>query len=227
MKLKRISERIWILPHEEYRDRPALGYIRGDRWSIAVDAGHSADHTGLFYRTLEVASLPLPALTILTHWHWDHTFGMHSVRGLCIANEKTNRNLEEIRDRIRSEGSEFFLAMDQTILNEYAGNRPVIVTLADLIFSGELNLNAGNCPVRIFQTESPHTDDSSLVHIPGEKVLFMGDAAYGAFPTWESDPLKCSSLAGTVRQIDADVCVGSHHDPCSRDELIRDFLTKV
>ena len=38
-KLNRLTERIWVYPFEEERDRPNLGYIRGDRWSLAVDAG--------------------------------------------------------------------------------------------------------------------------------------------------------------------------------------------
>ena len=48
MKLEQLTERIWYYPHEEERDRPNLGYIRGDRWSLAVDAGHSDVHTAEF-----------------------------------------------------------------------------------------------------------------------------------------------------------------------------------
>ena len=35
MKLERLTERIWVCPYEEERDRPNLSYIRGDRWSLA------------------------------------------------------------------------------------------------------------------------------------------------------------------------------------------------
>ena len=45
MNLNRLTERIWVYPYEPERDRPNLSYIRGDRWSMAVDAGHSAEHT--------------------------------------------------------------------------------------------------------------------------------------------------------------------------------------
>ena len=51
--LKRLSDRIWYYPMEEERDRPNLGYIRGDNWSLAVDAGHSEAHTREFYEALE------------------------------------------------------------------------------------------------------------------------------------------------------------------------------
>ena len=59
MKLNRLSERVWFFPYEEERDRPNLGYVRGDRWSLAVDAGHSEDHVRAFYRALEEENLPL------------------------------------------------------------------------------------------------------------------------------------------------------------------------
>ena len=95
MKLERLTERVWVYPYEEERDRPNLSYIKGDRWSLAVDAGHSDDHVREFYRALEKEGLPLPALTVLTHWHWDHTFGMHAVNGKTIARFETNRELLE------------------------------------------------------------------------------------------------------------------------------------
>ena len=66
MKLNRLTDRIWVLPFEEERDRPNLSYIRGDRWSLAVDAGHSEAHTKLFYSALEEAGLHQASLTVLT-----------------------------------------------------------------------------------------------------------------------------------------------------------------
>ena len=37
--LIRMSDRLYVLPYEEETDRPNLYYIRGDRYSVAVDAG--------------------------------------------------------------------------------------------------------------------------------------------------------------------------------------------
>ena len=112
MKLTRLTERIWYLPLETERDRPCLCYVRGDRWSLAVDAGHSAVHTADFYRALEQEGLPLPSLTVLTHWHWDHTFGMHAVHGLTLANRLTNEYLKAVQTRMEREGTDWFFALD-------------------------------------------------------------------------------------------------------------------
>ena len=123
MKLNRLSERVWFFPYEEERDRPNLGYVRGDRWSLAMDAGHSEDHVRAFYRALEEENLPLPSLTVLTHWHWDHTFGMHAVHGLCLANDQTNRYLRQAREKLQREGAEAFLSLDERIRAEYRRKR--------------------------------------------------------------------------------------------------------
>ena len=224
MKLEQLTERIWYFPHEKERDRPNLGYIRGDRWSMAVDAGHSDAHTAEFYRALEEAGLPLPQLTVLTHWHWDHTFGLHAIHGLSLANAVTNRYLREFRDRIEKNGPGEFLALDESIRREYAGNKPVRIIPADLEFTGEMMLDAGNCPIRVFQAAAPHTDDSTLIEVPGEKVLFIGDCTGGAFPTWEKDPALARKLAATLTAANAEIFLEGHWVPDSKEGTINDLL---
>ena len=224
MNLNRLTERVWVYPYEERRDRPNLSYIRGDNWSLAVDAGHSEEHTREFYRALEEEGLPLPKLTVITHWHWDHTFGMHAVHGLCLANERTNQYLDAFRRRLEAEGTEFFLEMDERIRNEYEDGKPVVVTPADLVFRGEMLLDAGNCPIRVFQAEAPHTDDSTLIEIPGEKLLILGDCTGGAFPEWTVDQTLADKLAQTVRQINPEICLPGHWTPLSPEIIIQDLL---
>ena len=222
-QFKRLSQRVWILPFEEERDRPNLGYVRGDRLALAIDAGHSDDHIGLFYRALEGAGLPLPDLTVLTHWHWDHTFAMHAVHGLTLANARTDTYLRDFKERVRREGAGVFLSLHESVRREYAGNRPVVVAPADMVFSGEMRIDLGNCPVRAFQAEAPHTDDSTFIYLPVEKALFVGDAIYGAFPEWARDAALAAKLAGTIAALDADACVTGHDDPMSKQDVIDDL----
>ncbi len=46
----------------------AASYIKGDKMSLAVDAGHSEAHLREFYDLLSKEGLLLPAFTVLTHW---------------------------------------------------------------------------------------------------------------------------------------------------------------
>ena len=223
MELTKVTDRVWFYPFEKERDRPILGYIKGDNISIAVDAGHSDAHTKELYSALEAAGLPLPKVTVLTHWHWDHTFGMHSVNGICISNSLTDSYLRQFKQKVDEKGIEVFLSLDECIRKEYEGNKPVIITFPDIVFTDELSIDAGNCPIRLFRSKAPHTDDSTLVFVEREKVLFLGDAAGGTFPTWDKNPELCNQLADTIDALDVDVCLESHWTPETKQEMIDDL----
>ena len=223
MELQRLTERVWYFPYEEERDRPNLGYIRGDQWSLAVDAGHSDVHAEAFYQALERENLPLPSLTVLTHWHWDHCFGLHRINGLSIANRATNQYLRAFRKQVSEKGPEVFLSLHESIRLEYAGGKEIRIETASIEFENELILDAGNCLIRLFRAEAPHTDDSTLVYVPGEKMLFLGDAAGGTFPTWEKDPALVRKLARTVEDTGAEICLEGHWTPVTMKEMLDDF----
>ena len=114
--------------------------------------------------------------------------------------------------------------MDERIRLEYAGNKPVRVTLPDLVFQGGMMLDPGGCTVRIFQAEAPHTDDSTLIEVPGDRVLFLGDSTGGVFPDWTSDPILCRKLAETVRESAAEVCIPGHWTPLAKEIIMEDLL---
>ena len=210
MELKRLTGHIWYMPHETERDRPNLGYVRGEKLSLAVDAGHSAAHVREFYALLEKENLPLPSITVLTHWHWDHTFGMHAVNGLCIDNELTDRHLAQWKEKIEKNGTDEFFSLSDSIRREYKDDAEVIVKTADMTFSGEMTLDLGGVRVRLIQAESPHTDDSTLVYVCEDKTLFLGDSTCEEFRTGIKDKTLCRKLYDTVRNIGPDICLEGH-----------------
>ena len=223
MELKRLSEHIWYMPHEEERDRPNLGYVNGDNWSLAIDAGHSKEHTEEFYALLKKENLPLPELTVLTHWHWDHTFGMHAVNGLCIANEKTNKYLLDCKNKIETNGPGEFLSINECVRKEYADNKKVIVVPADIVYSGNMHFDLGGCTVEIMQTESPHTDDSTIVYVKEDKTLFLGDSTCNEFSTGIKREDLCKKLAERMKAINPEICVLGHWVPIDLEDALTDL----
>ena len=209
--------------YETERDRPCLGYVRGDNWSLAVDAGHSDAHVEEFYEALAKEDLPLPSLTVITHWHWDHAFGMHKIHGLSAANGRTNRHLTEFARMLEKEGVQKFLDMDASIQKEYAGGREVVIVPADIVFEDELVLDPGGVSVRLFPSISPHTDDTTLIYVPEEKFLFLGDCISGVFPTWERDPERTRHLISTLKLVDAEKMLGGHWLPMTKQEVLEEL----
>ena len=210
--LQRISEHVWIMPFNSPKDRPNLGYILGSGMALAVDAGHSSSHVEGFYDAIREEGLPLPALTVITHWHWDHTYGMHAVNGKTLARPETNARLLEIRREMGSDPGKIqeFINSDPTIRREYAGEVPVVVVPADEIVREDRTIDLRGVTAEIMLSPSPHTDDALLVYVPEDRVLFVGDAQLGQFPSWRMDWDKLAAFAEKVRGIDADTVIDGH-----------------
>lgn len=223
--LHRISEHVWIFPLDSPKDRPNLGYILGAGMALAVDAGHSSSHVEDFYDAVRAEGLPLPELTVITHWHWDHTYGMHAVNGKTLARPETNARLAAIQ-REMSESPEkvqAFLTSDPTVRREYAGGVPVVVVPADEAVREDRTIDLGGVTAKIMLSESPHTDDALLVYVPEDRVLFVGDAQLGEFPSWRMDWGRMAALAQKVRGIDADVVIDGHWKPYTKEEYMAEI----
>lgn len=68
-QLKQLTERVYYMPADGDLDRPVLGYIKGDKFSLRIDAGNSASHVANFDQEVERLGLPKEAMTLITHWH--------------------------------------------------------------------------------------------------------------------------------------------------------------
>ncbi len=248
--LEKITDRVYYFPFDDDKDRPVLGYIRGDRFSVAVDAGHSAEHVADFYRAIKMKGLPEPALTVITHWHWDHTFGMHAVKGKTMASRRTNAHLRQIiatHDVSMTDlpaagapagSSDTFtdsdgallarlISLDEHVATEYAGGQQVIVKPADIEFEDFAGVDAGGVEIDVTEAVSPHTDDTTFVYIPQERVLFTGDAVMGEWPSRYIDPDKMKQLIAKVGVLDFDVAVTGHWPPCSKEQLLADLKANI
>lgn len=236
MELRKLSNRIVYLPSEESTDRPVLGYVKGDRFALAVDAGTSSGHVQKFYRELEDAGLPLPDFTVITHWHWDHTFGMHSVSGATIACRTTNEKLGDVRKwewtdaamKHRLRTGEDIVMCDTCIRLEYADLQAITVVKADIGFTGRLDVDLGNIRCEICEIVSPHSRDSVVVYIPEEKVVFIGDADSGDYyeNSGEYEEGKLHALIRTLDSLDADTVISGHGEPEDKRAVIH-YLNEV
>jgi glyoxylase-like metal-dependent hydrolase (beta-lactamase superfamily II) len=222
MELRKINDRVFYYPHQPETDRPMLAYIKGDKFSLAIDAGNSADHVDEFYKALEAQKLKKPDFTVITHWHWDHTFGMHRISGLSIAHNKTNEFLGKEKTKIFDKAYLDFIKNDDKCFGkEYKNNKKVVIVQADIRFQESLSLNLGRMTAKIFHAESPHSDDTVLIYIPEEKILFLGDAtSEDFFNDGFMDKEKLLALIYLIEKTDCKFCILSHTEPLTKTDLL-------
>lgn len=222
MGLMQLTDRIYYLPHNPDVDRPMLAYIKGSRLSLAIDAGYSANHVTDFYDNLEQKGFTKPDFTVITHWHYDHTFGMHALEGISVAHQNTNRFLQEQQEL--SKDREYINVLkkeDGHFQREYEGLNELKIVLSDIEFSDEVVLHLWELTAVIFHTESPHSEDTVCIYIPEEKVLFLGDAtSEDFFHGGYMDKEKLKSLIRMIEKTDPEYCILSHCEPLKKGELL-------
>ena len=227
--LNQVSPNVYILPFDSHRDRPNLGYIHGEKYSVLVDAGNSAAHLNAMLDAIDEAGLPKPEVALITHWHWDHTFGMHAFFGTTMTHAKTNEILEGITqwqwtpeamaERLKTgEECEF---CDTHMKIEYDNISVIKVVRADIEFDGNLSLNLGNVTVEVTPIANPHSNDGAVVFVQEDKVLFAGDADTGDFYELDGgyDADKFYDYIETVDKIPYETYIHGHLAPMTRTEV--------
>lgn len=228
--LKKLSERIYYLPHSEETDRPILGYIKGEKYCLMVDAGNSRKHVELFMSEISKEGLKYPGFVAITHSHWDHTYGMDAIDAPSIACTYTNEHLKAMSSwewsddamKARLESGEDIEFCDTMIRREYEDRTKITVKTADIVFEENLHMDLGNVSCSIMRLESSHADDCCVVYVPSEKTVFIGDIISEDFhhgePVYYRDKLK--SLTENLRKMDFHTALFGHMEPLSKEELI-------
>lgn len=228
--LNKLTDKIYYMPHNSETDRPILGYIKGDKYSLMVDAGNSKKHTDAFLKEIAKLELPYPNFVAITHSHWDHTYGLSSINAVSIACKKTNEYLNEMScwkwtdeamdERLKNgEDIEF---CDTMIRREYPNRNEICVKTADIVFDEKLSLDLGNISCELLKLESSHAEDCVVVYMPEEKIVFIGDIISEDFhhgePVYYKD--KLYSLTNIFKELDFDTALFGHMEPFSKKDLI-------
>lgn len=227
------SDRLWYLECEEATDRPVLGYLRGSRMSLMIDAGNSAAHALHFLSRLEEHAQPLPRLVALTHSHWDHCYGLHAIDAVGIACEQTRRDLA--RDAsLRWEESELQKNVAAGIVApfcaehmrmEYPDLSAIRVTLPQILFEDKLVLDLGDRTAVLLHLENPHSRDGVVVWCPEERAVFLGDTLCEELvgSDWVDHPALVKSYLAALEKLDFTICFPGHSAPMSRAELFAEL----
>ncbi|MFJ8103852.1 MULTISPECIES: MBL fold metallo-hydrolase [unclassified Lysinibacillus] len=227
--LNKLSDTIYYLPNQEDNERPTLGLVCGDQFSLIIDAGNSTQHAKDFLLEIEKLSVPPIKYLVITHAHWDHFLGMNEFEATVIVNSRTNELLKEWQSyRFDDNSLQKYVKTNQMnakcieIIQAGIPNRGSFkLNSPDVIFENTLTIDLGNKVCLIERIRSTHTDDSTIIYIPDEKVVFLGDSAY-CTTTNSLFHFKQSLLLPMINDIkkyDAEMFLLGHESICDSNEM--------
>ena len=220
MLLHRLTEHCWYTDSDPATDRPSLGYILGNNGrSIVVDAGNSEKHYLDFISCIKKEELPLPELCVITHSHWDHVLGISAVKVPVIANSISQGHLREMCSWDSSQ-FEAFWSENEFVRAEYLSWNLIHPKTATISFSGKITVDLDGIIVTAEQVVSPHSDDSLLVYVPSDGMIFAGDSSAGDFslPNIAYVPELLDAYTEKVLGMDFQIFLHSHREPTDRTQ---------
>ncbi|MCZ8518536.1 MULTISPECIES: MBL fold metallo-hydrolase [Paenibacillus] len=229
--IERVGERFWYQTPVSETDRPILGMVAGSERTLMIDAGNSGAHAQYFLEELAARGVPAPGFVVLTHWHWDHIFGLAALREgtVSIASALTKEEMaklvpfswsDEAIDRRVEEGIEIeFCAA--AIKKEFAEDRDIEIALPVCTFENRMTVDLGGVTCILQHVGGDHAGDSVVVYIPEERILFLGDCIYPDIyaKRRQYTPENILALAAVLESFEADTYVLSHWKPVSRAEF--------
>lgn len=226
MELERIAEGIYFSQPEHEIDQPCLYAVVGRDRTLMIDGGVSPEKACQFTCALGRETGRSIDFVAVTHWHWDHTFGLAGVDAPMIACAGTAARLkrlagypswsdEALDERVRS-GEEITFCADN-VKKVYPGalRSRIVIRQPDVVFGGTLSIDLGGLTCNLEQLPPVHTDDSVAIHVPERGVLFIGDSTGPNFydhPAHYSAPAVLE-LMEFIRGKGAAVIAESHAGP--------------
>ncbi|SOC15388.1 metallo-beta-lactamase superfamily protein [Ureibacillus xyleni] len=207
--------------------------VVGEKKTLLIDAGNSESHVNYFLNELKKREIPNPDLVVLTHWHWDHIFGLSALsHTVSIASTETSIEMEklipfswsdEAIDARVKEGVEIEFCA-KAIKEEYKNHRDIQVTLPDMTIEKRAEINLGGVTCIVQHVGGDHAADSVVVYIKEEKILFLGDCIYPKMyaPKVHYTIEETLRVLDEIESFEAENYILSHQQPISKEEFDRE-----
>lgn len=228
--IEKIGERFWYMTPVSETDRPILGIVAGSERTLMIDAGNSEAHANLFMKMVNEKGVDLPSYVVLTHWHWDHIFGLSALgKIISISSTKTKKEIEKLRplswsnqaiDQRVAEGTEIEFCAN-AIKQEFPEKRDISITLPVMTFEDEIEIDLGGITCIIKHVGGDHADDSVVIYVKEEKILFLADSFYpdifSGKDNYTVDGIR--ELLNKLEVFDADFYILSHTGILSKQQF--------
>lgn len=231
--LNKLKDNIFYMEHNNETDRPILGVICGKKASLIVDAGASPKHAKEFLEEIKQMNIAPVKYLVITHYHVDHTFGINTMNLITIGHEETKEKLQKMKklkwDDISIEQNVdqglYAKGLIKFIKKEISEDeRQNFVTGdIDIVYKDSMEVDLGGLTCILKSVEGSHTDDSTIVYIPEEKVMFVGDCIYGRMfnEKFGYDGESMFKMIDIIEGYETEYYVAAHENICDRKEMVK------
>lgn len=227
--LNKLSDTFYYLSNQDDRDRPTLGLVCGDQYSLIIDSGNSTQHAQDFLLEIEKLNVPPIKYLVITHAHWDHFLGMNEFDAMIIVNSQTNELIKEWQSYTFDDNSlQMYVNTNQMsamcmkiIQTEIPDRGSFKLRTPDIIFENTLTIDLGNKICILEKIKSTHTDDSTIVYIPDDKVVFLADCVYGKTinSLFHYKQSLLLPMIEDIQKYDAEMFLLGHESICDLNEM--------
>lgn len=228
--IHKIGKSFWYMTPISLTDRPVLAMVVGENKTLMIDAGNSEDHANYFLNEMKKREISNPEIVVLTHWHWDHIFGLSALtNAVSIASSETKSEMEKllpfswtdeaIDERVK-EGVEIEFCA-KAIKEEFKNHRDIKITLPDMTIEKRAEIDLGGVSCIVQHVGGDHAADSVIVYIKEEKILFLADCIYAKMyaPKVHYTVQETLRLLDVLESFAAETYILSHQGPISKEEF--------
>jgi len=169
------------------------GIIIGDHGVAVVDTLISAKQAEKFIEDIRAVTGKPIKYVINTHGHLDHTFGnaeFEKLGAVVIAHRNCLANMKKGSEATLRNAKNFGLAE-----KDIRGTRIAYPTVT---FPDRIEIDLGGRTLELISAGHSHTDDSIMVYLREEKVLFAGDVLFTGYHPFLGE----GDIAGWIKVLD-------------------------
>jgi glyoxylase-like metal-dependent hydrolase (beta-lactamase superfamily II) len=225
---------VWWYTPDERSDRPALGLAAGTDASLLLDIGASPAHTRAFLDATAGLGLPPLRAAVVTHWHWDHSFGGAALDVPIAGQRETHRELvhqaaldwsDAALDARVEAGTELAFCRDM-IAVELPDRRGLEIVAPQLVFDDRLTFDLGGVTADVQHVGGDHAADSCVIWIAEDGLLFLGDCLYPRLyaPIDHYTPATLRDLVERLAAYEARAAIAGHSDELLDRAAFADWL---
>jgi cyclase len=218
MILRRLSESVYCILGGE--KEPNTGFVIGNNGLLVIDSSLTPFHATSMLKLIRSVTRKPIRYVFNTHYHSDHTFGNQVFSAKVVAHRESRGIMENLLKGEWSKKAIERWVQENPEWKEKLAN--LKITLPDLVFDREHEIDLGNVKVRLKHLGG-HTLDSCVAYVPSSEVLFAGDLIFqGRYPyTKDADVGRWLLALKGIKDMDFKVLVPGHGYLCGKRDVER------